>query len=189
MCYEKTTGIPIVRMHSFLPGSTWVQEIVWLICNNADTETARNYFLTRRSPFLETVDVGNSLGIQSLEKWPLNSTRFVPSMEGYPTAHPASKTLSFRPRIMKVHRPYEILPADVAVKKKGKIIYVLRNPKDVCVSYFHFHDVSYSLPKPGSWARFLANFSVGNVAWGDWFLHVKRYWQVREYFFTLSDGK
>lgn len=34
-------------------GTTWTQEIVWLICNDLDYETARVEVLNKRFPYLE----------------------------------------------------------------------------------------------------------------------------------------
>ncbi|XP_077970071.1 sulfotransferase 1 family member D1-like isoform X2 [Styela clava] len=50
-------------------GTTWMQQIVWLICNNADTNVAEDKPLSSRIPFLEAVDMTDNvlLGIQMLE--------------------------------------------------------------------------------------------------------------------------
>ncbi|OWF34644.1 sulfotransferase 1C4-like [Mizuhopecten yessoensis] len=40
------------------------------------------------------------------------------------------------PRILNTHMPFRVLPSDVT-KKRLKIIFVQRNPKDVAVSLFH----------------------------------------------------
>lgn len=34
-------------------GTTWTQEMVWLICNNLDFDAARSEPLTKRFPFFE----------------------------------------------------------------------------------------------------------------------------------------
>ena len=41
-------------MYFFL-GTTWTQELVWMVVNNCDKETGKNIPLMKRSPFLEKV--------------------------------------------------------------------------------------------------------------------------------------
>ena len=41
------------------------------------------------------------------------------------------------PRIITTHLPLSLLP-DSCIKNKNNFIYVLRNPKDTCVSMYHF---------------------------------------------------
>lgn len=80
--------------------------------------------------------------------------------------------------MIKTHQPFEILPQQASVEKKGKIVYVARNPKDLCVSFYHFHHMVPSLPRTGPWEEFLSKFMEGNVPWGDWFTHNLKYWEV-----------
>ncbi|NWI25159.1 ST1A4 Sulfotransferase, partial [Sula dactylatra] len=55
----------------------------------------------------------------------------------------------------------------------SKVIYVARNPKDVAVSFYHFHRLAKFLPDPGSFDNFLTQFLEGTVHYGSWFKHVK----------------
>lgn len=52
------------------------------------------------------------------------------------------------------------------------MIYVARNPKDVAVSFYHFHHLAKFLPDPGSFDAFLTRFLEGTGRdwgglWGD----------------------
>nr|XP_039249224.1 sulfotransferase 1C2-like isoform X1 [Styela clava] len=153
-------------------GTTWMQEITWLICNDGNIDGAKKELITMRSPFLETVDIPISKGIQSLETWPKN-----------------------KQRVIKTHLPYEILPAEIRNGKKCKIIYVARNPKDLCVSYFHFHRMITGLPNPETWREFLSKFCSDNVVGGSWFDHTLKFWEKyqddkqRIYFVKYEDLK
>lgn len=49
------------------------------------------------------------------------------------------------PRIITSHLPYELLPKH----PQAKYIYVVRNPKDCCVSYFHHTKKDQAVPLRG----------------------------------------
>ena len=53
-----------------------------------------------------------------------------------------------------------MLPPDI-YSKKAKIIYVVRNPKDLAVSFFHFHNWETNLPTYESWDAFFDDFMSG----------------------------
>ncbi|XP_071943773.1 sulfotransferase 1B1-like [Antedon mediterranea] len=59
------------------------------------------------------------------------------------------------------------------------IIYVTRNPKDVAVSYFHFHTYNRSLPKYTDWNLFYEDYKEENVCYGSWFQHNLFWWKRR----------
>ncbi|XP_059364056.1 amine sulfotransferase-like [Carassius carassius] len=76
------------------------------------------------------------------------------------------------PRIRVSHLPYKFMPLGLK-QKKGKVIYVARNPKDVLVSYFHFHKYANMLETPKDFDTFFEKFMEGNVFGNCWFEHVK----------------
>uniref|UniRef100_A0A8C9N0S1 Sulfotransferase n=1 Tax=Serinus canaria TaxID=9135 RepID=A0A8C9N0S1_SERCA len=72
------------------------------------------------------------------------------------------------PRLLTTH-----LPARVPRALGVPVIYVARNPKDVAVSFYHFHHLAKFLPDPSSFDAFLTQFLEGTVHYGSWFDHVK----------------
>lgn len=58
------------------------------------------------------------------------------------------------PRILNTHYPYELLPENMGASK-CKIIYMLRNPKDVAVSLYHHLTKHDDFRYNGSWSNFL----------------------------------
>lgn len=64
-----------------------------------------------------------------------------------------------KPRFIKTHLHYSLLPYQVE-EKKAKIIYVARNSKDACISYYH-HSVGLDGYK-GSLEDFTESFISDN---------------------------
>lgn len=78
------------------------------------------------------------------------------------------------PRIFKTHLSYGWIP-----KTPCKYIYVVRNGKDVAVSYYHFY-VSHLFFK-GSFSDFFEQyFMKGNVQYGLWFGHVAEWLENKD---------
>ncbi|XP_031471427.1 sulfotransferase 2B1-like isoform X2 [Phasianus colchicus] len=75
-------------------------------------------------------------------------------------------------RLITSHLPARVLGPRLQ-GSKAKVIYVARNPKDVVVSYYHFHRLAKFLPDPVSFDAFLQQFLEGKVHYGSWFEHVK----------------
>lgn len=61
-------------------------------------------------------------------------------------------------------------------KSQGRYIYLVRDPTDVAVSYYHFH--CSHLGYRGNLERFLGEFVTGKVLMGSWFQHVSQ-WRAR----------
>lgn len=68
------------------------------------------------------------------------------------------------PRVFKTHLPYEWVP------RVGKKIYIVRDGRDVAVSYFHFY--RSQLGFRGNFGEFLQRFLAGDLQYGSYFRHV-----------------
>lgn len=133
-------------------GTTWMQQIVKLLRNGGRGDEVP---LDRSIPWLEMLDCDLSKII------------------GYsPDMATASDVLS--PRVFKSHFPYEFVPGGLPHASPAKYIYVMRNPKDVCVSSWHHSNMTAS-ERP--WEEHFASF-LSNEAWfGTWFDHVLGWWK------------
>lgn len=130
-------------------GTTWVQEIVYLISTNLDFRSAAARNLEQRFPFLEYFYPG----VSTIEKAP-------------------------DVRLIKTHLPYSLLPESVRTENP-KIIYVIRNPKDVCVSLFHFTRLLKDTGYEGTFTDFFESFIKGNVSYGPIWKHYLEWWEHR----------
>ncbi|XP_040181586.1 sulfotransferase 2B1-like isoform X1 [Rana temporaria] len=82
------------------------------------------------------------------------------------------------PRVLTSHLPLHIF-AKSFFTSKAKIIYVMRNPKDILVSLFHFSKINYLYKDPESFQEFFEDFLQGNVLYSSWFDHVKGWMQMK----------
>lgn len=76
-------------------GTTWAQEMTWLILNNLDYRTAKSIDLTLRSPFLEFNGI-----VENVPHDTLQAANDLPS-----------------PRLIKSHLPAQFLPKDIWTKR------------------------------------------------------------------------
>ncbi|KAK2513642.1 amine sulfotransferase [Columba livia] len=88
------------------------------------------------------------------------------------------------PRIFATHLPYYLVPRDMR-NKKGRIIYVTRNPKDVMVSYYHFSKFMNTLEKIPDFNLFMERFLSGKVLASSWMDHVAGWYSHAEDFNIL----
>ncbi|PSN38744.1 Sulfotransferase family cytosolic 1B member 1 [Blattella germanica] len=139
-------------------GTTWTQEMVWLIANDLDFDKAKNVPLNERVPFFESPAIA-SMPITS-------SNDLITSLENLKTR-----------RFFKTHLTKDLLPQQVW-SKKPKIVYVSRDPKDAVVSYYHHHRLwnGYSGTFQDFYDAFLADVLVYSPFWD----HVLDYWRLRD---------
>ncbi|XP_062130088.1 sulfotransferase 1C4 [Drosophila sulfurigaster albostrigata] len=155
-------------------GTTWTQELIWLVANGLDFEQAQERPLTERFPFFEfplfmhndvkaeliAENEGNDKAIEFIE---------LISRPGYETL---DELPSNQRRFIKTHFPFSLMPPSV-LEKKCKIIYVARNPKDVAVSYYHLNRLFRTQGYTGDFERYWRYFQQGLNPWLPYYSHVK----------------
>ncbi|KAM9824387.1 amine sulfotransferase-like [Neosynchiropus ocellatus] len=83
------------------------------------------------------------------------------------------------PRLFSTHLTPALMPPGLK-EKKAKIIYVMRNPKDVAVSFYHFSKIAHGLETPQNFDHFLEDFLQGNVVGSSWFDHIRAWQQEKD---------
>lgn len=82
-----------------------------------------------------------------------------------------------QPYVIKTHIPFTHIRCD----PKAKYVCVIRHPKDVCVSYYHFlGKMLAKQPTKCSFDAFFEDFINGAVSYGDYFDHLKSVWRLKD---------
>ena len=140
-------------------GTTWMQQIVKLLRSDGRMDGIK---IDRSVPWLEMLD--SSFG----------------KIMGY-TTDMATSSEVISPRAFKSHFTYELIPGGLPHTTPAKYIYVMRNPKDICVSSWHHVHKNSTSPSRLSWdehMELILNFR--DVPFGDWFSHVLGWWKHRD---------
>ncbi|XP_048225366.1 sulfotransferase 2A1-like [Perognathus longimembris pacificus] len=131
-------------------GTNWMIEILCLILSKGDPEWIHSVPIWERSPWIEA-ELGSKI-IRDMK-------------EG--------------PRLLTSHLPIQLFPKSF-LTSKAKVIYIIRNPKDVLVSGYYFYRHSKLMKNPESLQQFYGWFIQGNVPYGSWFAHVLGWMSMRE---------
>ncbi|XP_075847599.1 sulfotransferase 2A1-like [Microtus pennsylvanicus] len=83
------------------------------------------------------------------------------------------------PRLITSHLPFHLFPKSF-FSSKAKMIYVIRNPRDVLVSGYFFLQMTNLAKNPGSLIKYFEWFLKGNVVYGSWFEHTRAWLSMRE---------
>ncbi|KAG5450394.1 Sulfotransferase 1E1 [Clonorchis sinensis] len=129
-------------------GTTWLSELVYLLVTNLNWSAAAAHNLEERVPYLEYV-------------WP----------------GPISVARRAVPRIIKTHLPFTFLPEEVQLGKAARLIYIVRDPRDVAVSYYHFARcfIPAGYRNKEGFQGFVERFLQDKLPYSPWTEHVKGY--------------
>ena len=173
-------------------GTTWTQEMIWQIANKVDLVNGE-LDLQQRFPFLEfqtLVDFQHIMpGLRGkiinilfgLKNWWTMLQRTNPtSWLGYPNFTDYLESIEEdKPRFIKSHLPFSLLPTNLL--DTAKVVYVMRNPKDVVVSYYHHHKLLKTHGYIGSFPSFVRRFMKHEIMMGPYFSHVEEGWAQRNH--------
>ncbi|XP_078604633.1 sulfotransferase 6B1-like isoform X1 [Branchiostoma floridae x Branchiostoma japonicum] len=101
----------------------------------------------------------------------------------WPNRLPCQEELSgvASPRLMVTYLSRDLVSRGLAQpSKKIKVLVVMRNPKDVCVSFYHWSIKSNFFKTPESWDSFQADFLAGKLSRGSYYDHLLGWWQMRD---------
>ncbi|XP_018018991.1 luciferin sulfotransferase isoform X2 [Hyalella azteca] len=150
-------------------GTTWTQELVWCLVRGLDHSLSSKP-LMNRFPFFEWDSLMTPELVQALESMPDDNVE-------KPGAQWRILEREDDPRLIKTHLHRELMPRGVR-SSKSKIIYVVRDPRDVCVSLFH-HTIKF-LGYTGDFDHFVDMFLSARYEFGPYWSNVLSFWNRRK---------
>jgi len=136
-------------------GTAWTYEVLCAVLYEGDIAALQ--YAQREGKVLKflPIEIGSAASVPER----LNTWKALPS-----------------PRVIPTHLPYRLYPKTV-IEHQNKRVYVVRNPKDVAVSFYHLHR-SHKLAGyyKGTWDEFFECFLTGQVLYGSWFDHTLGWW-------------
>lgn len=159
-------------------GTTWTQEMVWLLANDLDYEKAAEVPLAMRFPFFEFSSFVHSETKATFLKenqFDADKCKIIQNIDypGWKYLHEMTER-----RFIKTHLPFSLLPPKL-LETGCKVIYVARNPKDVAVSFYHLNRAYRTQGYIGDFTQFWKYFQKGLVAWSPYWEHIKEGWNRR----------
>jgi len=154
-------------------GTTWTQEIVWTMVNNRNLDNPEaNQSLLIKSPQIET-DIFMRFNANKGQERPLvqmmspnSEFKFMDILN-----------MMDSPRILKTHAiPDFISPTAFT---KAKVVYVVRDPRDVCLSYYHHCRLFTYESYTGTLDQFITGFLDGSNWMGPYWKHIESAWKMR----------
>ncbi|XP_045445703.1 sulfotransferase 1C4-like [Melitaea cinxia] len=158
-------------------GTTWTQELVWMVANDLDYETANKIPLTERYPFLEFSVYVHPVMKKRFQEENSDCERKLKLLDyvTQPGVDQLEKMPS--PRFVKTHLPLSLLPPTLL--ETAKVVYVARDPRDVAVSFFHLSKSIRTQGYIGDFKTYWQFFIKDFHHWTPYFEHIKEAWEQR----------
>nr|XP_053633850.1 luciferin sulfotransferase-like isoform X3 [Cherax quadricarinatus] len=169
--YSKYENFPVYQDDTWVvtypkSGTTWTQELVWCLINDPKSPEAK-LELKKRFPFFE-FDSLISLDLDTTDirkddpMCPGNTWHIVQNLSA--------------PRTIKSHLPKELLPKQIW-QVKPKIVYVCRDPRDVCVSYYYHYIREHGYKN--TFNHFVQLLLDDIMVYTPFWLHILNFWKMR----------
>ncbi|CAG4975650.1 unnamed protein product [Colias eurytheme] len=148
-------------------GTTWLQELVWLVANDLNYEEAAASSLNERFAFIEYPTQSSEVSK------PPPTTSHRATYHDYRDLHTLPS-----PRFVKTHLNLQFLPPKLV--DTAKVFYIARNPLDVAVSFFFMHKLFRYFDQGVEFTEFWELFKRNLILHMPIFPHIEEAWQKRD---------
>ncbi|XP_034830315.1 sulfotransferase 1 family member D1-like isoform X2 [Maniola hyperantus] len=151
-------------------GTTWLQELVWLLKNNLDYDGAANTLLTKRFAFIEYPTMSSEIN----QGPPPSGKSGQATVDDFSNLHTLPS-----PRFIKTHLPLSLLPPTLL--DTAKVFYIARDPRDVAVSFHFMHKLFRYFDEGVQFTEFWELFKKDLLLHMPIFPHIEEAWEKRDH--------
>ncbi|KAJ2952897.1 hypothetical protein O0L34_g7260 [Tuta absoluta] len=157
-------------------GTTWTQELVWMVANDLDYAGSDATPLVQRFPFLEFLSFFHPVVIERYKQLNKDKLQVIEELIKDEVEHVAGMP---SPRFVKTHLPMSLLPPKLL--DTAKVVYVARDPRDAAVSFYHQNKLLTFIEYHGDFKTYWDFFVNNMILWSPFFDHLKEAWENRHH--------
>jgi len=163
-------------------GGTLLQELVWTMRNNPDLDNPdAALHLNHRVPHIEADAFMHS------KKLPETRSDVLKTFNSRcPNGNVEDNSIYLQmalnapgPRTLKTNLPLSLMTPNLLTD--AKVVYIVRNPKDVCVAYYHLSRLSKCIGYDGTFGDWVQHFVSDNVMFGPYWEHISEMWKQKDH--------
>ncbi|KAJ0177434.1 hypothetical protein K1T71_007443 [Dendrolimus kikuchii] len=160
-------------------GTTWTQEMIWLLKNHLNFNASKETPLYDRFPMLEITSMIPDIACELIKTNFMNLANFQGLSDAVKT--PSWKRIDETPspRFIKTHLPLSMLPPNLL--STAKVVYVARDPRDVAVSYYYLHKMIAKSLMRANFNHYWEAFKRDLLPWTPIIAHTNEAWKQRHH--------
>ncbi|CAL4112889.1 unnamed protein product [Meganyctiphanes norvegica] len=163
-------------------GGTALQELVWTMRNNPDLDNPdADLYLNHRVPHLEADAFMHSKKLPSTRSEVLNTFNSR-CPNGNVEEHDIYLQMALKApggRTFKTHLSPSLMSPNLLTD--AKVVYIVRNPKDVCMAYYHISRLAKYISYDGSFGDFVSYFVNDQLMFGPYWEYIREMWNQKEH--------
>ncbi|KAK9503869.1 hypothetical protein O3M35_010337 [Rhynocoris fuscipes] len=160
-------------------GTTWMQELLWLVNNDLDYETAAKIPLIERFPFFEFNMIFGEKFMNGVAELNGHDPEVLEEIKILRTPGYISAPNMKSPRHIKTHLPPSLVPPKLI--DTCKVVYVARNPFDVAASFYHHNKLFLAHDFQGDFEKYWDLFEKDLLIYSPYWEHIKEGWEKRNH--------
>uniref|UniRef100_A0A023F767 Putative sulfotransferase n=1 Tax=Triatoma infestans TaxID=30076 RepID=A0A023F767_TRIIF len=158
-------------------GSTWMQELLWLINNKLDYEVSSKVSINKRFPKFESNMRYSDKYLEEIAELNDNDPDVIKALKKIDTPVYVSAQSMKSPRHFKTHLPLSLMPPNLL--ETCKVVYLARNPFDIAVSYYHHNKLIKAYDYQGDFQKYWELFEKDLIVYSPYWEHIKEVWGNR----------